>query len=272
MIERFVAIKKLALAIAIVGGISVRAYSVELFGAANLLDEKAWSVGAYHTESEIEPVVEISGVNAIQVPTSGGSTTIFSGGNSEVEMEQESASNVLLLNFRPHGGFQYGLRLGQVSQFELQFSSGSQTNTLESTKDGFVWGLNLGKTIAVGSIVSTAISWDLSYTNTRVDLDRFQGGPVAAVPASQKLNQDEFQAAVNFSRRWKMIEPYAGVKVSSVKTTLKDKTTKESVSGRTEGVSPFVGLEFSFFGKEMLIVEASFVDQKSISAGLNIQF
>lgn len=249
-----------------------KADAAEWFGAANTLDEKSWSLGAYYETSETEPVVKISGVNSIQVPLSGGgSSTIFAGTGAEVEMEQKTAANVAIFKFRPRSGLQYSVRAGQVRSFELEFSSGSQTNKLESTKDGFLWGIGLGRYIAVGSMVSTAISWDLNYTQTRAHLDRLQGG-TNVFPVSERLEQEEFQAAVNFSKRWKRIEPYAGVKVNTVKTTLKDPGTKAEVSGRTEGVSPFVGLEVALAEHEFLTVEASFVDQKSVAAGINIQF
>src|SRR5438874_2667304 len=112
----------LMLAIASGLGIFSRAQAAPWFGSANILDEKSWSVGGYYDSSKTKPKVKVGGVSAIQVPVSGGSSTIFSNSNADVEMEQRTASDVAVIKCRPRGGLQYEARLGQVRSFELEFS------------------------------------------------------------------------------------------------------------------------------------------------------
>jgi len=44
------------------------------------------------------------------------------------------------------------------------------------------------------------------------------------------------------------------------------------VSGNANGISPLVGLRWEMFDKEFLQVEGAFVDEKSVTAGLVVQF
>lgn len=186
-------------------------------------------------------------------------------------MEQSASEIMAAATFRPKEGLTYKLKVGQVRDFDLEFSSGSQTNKLEATKEGFVWGLGVGGGIAPGSIVSTAISWELSFTQRLVSLDRLQGGTVVYA-TDERLRQEEYQASVNFSRRWKSLEPFAGLKVIRIASRLQDNLTKERVSGNKDGFSPFVGLQWAIAERESLVVEGSFVDEKALTAGLKVQF
>jgi len=88
----------------------------------------------------------------------------------------------------------------------------------------------------------------------------------------EKRKQDEFQAAVNVSKKWNKVEPYGGLKTSYVETRILDRTTNGKLYGSNVEWSPFIGLKLEFFQKESLIVEASFADEKALSAGLNFQF
>jgi hypothetical protein len=243
----------------------------EIFSSADTMETHGWSVSAYGREAKTQPVVRLTGTNAIQVPVTGGSATVFSNENADLKMDQRVSEVVAAFDFHPHDGLTYRARIGQIQDFDLEFSSGSQTNKLESTKSGMVWGLGVGGGIAPGSIVSTAISWQLQFTQRLVDLDRLQGGPVVYA-SDERFRQDEFQGSVNFSRRWKMWEPYAGLKIMRVTSRLQDNATKERVSGSKNGVSPFVGLQVGVAEKESLVIEGSFVDEKSLTAGIKLQF
>jgi hypothetical protein len=246
-------------------------YAAETFSTASLLDERAWTVDVYGRGVKVKPSVRFSGSGGVSVPTTGGSAEVFSATSADVKMDQTSSDITVALNARPHEGLIYSLYAGQVQDFKLEFSSGSNTNSLRSTSNGWRWGLGVGGVISPMSPVSTGVSWNLSYTQTNVNLDRFQGGDVVSA-IDESIQQQEFQGALQAIRRWKMLEPYVGLKLIRLQTRLQDNTSKQRVSGHENGVSPMVGLRWAMFEKEFLQLEASFVDEKSVTAGVVVQF
>ncbi len=243
----------------------------EVFSSADSMEAKSWSFSAFGSTSRLEPKVKVTNNGSVQVPTSGGSTSVFGTTNAEIKMEQESEQVVGLFEFQPHDGLKYRFKIGQVREFNLEFSSGSQTNKLETTGSGFVWGVGIGGSLAPSSIVSLGIRWDVAYAQTNVNLDRLQGGP-AAYAVDQDFRQEEIQGSLTLSRRWKMVEPYGGVKVFHLMNRLVDNGTKEKIKGTNDEVSPFVGLQWMVAEKDSLVIEGSFVGEKSLSAGFKAQF
>ncbi len=243
----------------------------EIGSSADISESKSWGISVFGTESKIEPKVKASGTDLISVPTTGGSASLFSSSDAEIKMEQQSSALVAKVEFRPGDALKYRFKVGQIREFDLEFSSGSQTNKLQSTKDGLLWGFGVSGSFAPGSIVSTAVGWDLSYTRTDVDLDRFEGGPVVYA-SNESFRQEEYQGSISCSRRWKMIDPYIGLKVMYVISRLQDDETKERVSGKTSFVSPFAGVQWLFADRESFVVEGSLVGEKSLTAGFKMQF
>jgi hypothetical protein len=272
--ERRLTSKKIKYVIFLMGGFFVSgslSYSTEIFGNADSYGNGAWSVAVLGRTSNIKPTVKISGTDAIQIPTTGGSNTIFSESNANIKMEQSGDEMVAALSFQPRDGFSYLAKIGQIQNFDLEFSSGSLSNEFKALKNGFLWGVGIGKLIAPGSLVSAAISINLSYTERTISLDRFESGGVVSA-ANHRFEQDEFQGVVNISRRWKKVEPYGGLKVMHFSTHLIDDSTKGKVSGRTDGISPFLGIQWEVFDRENFIVEGSLGVEKSIDAGFKMQF
>ena len=186
-------------------------------------------------------------------------------------MEQKQEGIIAALTFRPYEGLHYRIKAGQITKYSLSYASGSLTNEFENQDSGLVWGVGARWNVSQNTMVSSAVSLDLSYTQTLVSIDRFKSGGTLT-PVSQSIKQDEIQGAVTLSHRFKWIEPFGGLKVSQVKTTLKDKSTQEQLKGTQEMFSPFIGVEIEMFKNEKFIIEASFVDEKSVSAGINLNF
>lgn len=243
----------------------------EVFSSADMMEAGSKAVSVYGQQSETKPVLKLSGVSAIQVPTTSGNATIFGTTNAEIEMEQTVSQVLAAFEFRPREGLTYRFKAGQVREFDLEFSSGSQINKLQASNGGYVWGVGFSGRIAPGSMVSTAISWQLGYTQTNVNIDRFQGGP-AVYAVDQEWRQEEVQGSLNFSRRWKMVEPYAGLKLARVMNRLRDESTKASIRGTNDTVAPLIGFQWWVTDRESLMVEASFIDEESLTAGFKMQF
>jgi hypothetical protein len=137
--------------------------------------------------------------------------------------------------------------------------------------DGLRWGLGVSGVLAPISPVSVGVNWGLSYTQTKVSLDRFEGGNTVFSVNESALEQ-ELGASLQATYRWKTLEPYAGLKVMRLYTRLNDEDSKQRVSGYANEISPLLGLRWAMFDREFLQVEGSFVDEKSLTAGLVVQF
>ncbi len=119
--------------------------------------------------------------------------------------------------------------------------------------------------------MSVRISWQLEYTQSTVDFDRFQS-PGIVTSSNVRYREEEYQGAVNFSHRWKTLEPYAGLKILKTVSKMTDRATKSKIRGETEGISPFFGVQWAMGQREALTIEGSFVDEKSLSAAVKVQF
>jgi hypothetical protein len=252
------------------GGLS-SVYASEVGTTADVMESGKWSLGIIGRDTKIEPTVRISDVNSIQVPTTGGPATIFSSSNADVKMTQTFEELIGVLRFRPHDGLTYRVKAGTVHNFDLEYSSGAHTNKLQDTGEGFVWGLGAAWNVLPGTIVSPAITIDLGLTEQRSKLDRFESPGVVAV-SGQRFVQDEVQAAVNVSKRFNNFEPYGGLKISRVVSTMKDDATKEQLRGQNDFAAPFIGLSVQMFPGETVFVEGSFLDERGVNFGLNITF
>lgn len=251
---------------------ALKASASPLLNSADVYEAKSWSLGAYGSTNESKPRVDVEANTSIQIPVSGGgSTTIFSKSDAEIQMTQTHNDAILVFTGRPNDGLHYSVKVGQVRDYKLEFSSGSETNSLSAQRDGFLWGIGARWNLTQSTLVSAAFAIDFSYTQLRAKTDRFQGGGTVT-SSNIEAQQDEMQVALNASKRWKQIEPFGGLKVTRWATQLKDFGTHERIRGVFTGVSPFVGLKWNFFEGESLVVEASFVDEKTVSAGLNLKF
>ena len=266
--------KKIAFGLLFLGVVccvSFRVFAIETLSPADVLDEEQWTVSVLGVSEKTKPSVRISGTDGVSVPTTGGTSTVFSDTNADVSMTEKAKQIGFRLAFRPDEGLEYQLSVARIRDLELSFSSGSLTNKLLASNDGTAIGLGLKGRIVPGSMVSTAIGWSLSATRRWVDLDTFQSNGTTSA-ADLKLDQDEYQATLSASHRWKQIEPYAGLKFLRMQTRLTDTETKSQVAGHADSLNPYVGLQWSFSEKEAFTFEASFGQAQEVAAGLQIRF
>lgn len=247
------------------------AHASELMATANAAESGSISLSVYGQHVEHKPVADVGSGGAIQVPGVSGSLNLFTETNAEVEMDSSYDASVLAFSFRPRDGLHYRAKAGQIRDYELVFASGAATNVLSDLDHGFLWGAGLTWNVAPGSIVSTAFSLALDYTETHIGFDRFESGFLTAGSAID-LERREFQGAMSASRRFGRIEPYGGLKYLRAETQLVDGATRERIRGTDDGLSPFIGVAIRLFAGEWLMIEGSFLDEESLSAGINLQF
>ena len=247
-------------------------FGSELMSTADAFNAGGWQISAYGQIVENEPVIDNRSSGVVEIPDgAGGTLTVFNRTNSEIEMETSYDSIIGALAFRPRHGLHYRLKFGQVNDYDLEYASGSLTNKLSSLSSGFLWGGGVRWNVTQDTLVTPAVAFDFSYTQTLIDIDRFESG-ATVVGVNQKVEHEEFQFAVNASNRFRQLEPFGGFKVRRLVTKLKDKSSKTKVRGAQDGISPFLGLAWSMFEKESLLVEVSFVDEVSVSGGINVRF
>jgi len=229
-----------------------------------------WAAAAFYQSAEIEPEVRVNGSSSVQIPVSGGGTaTVFSQANADVSLEQNLELAGVVLVVRPKK-LRYSVSLAQIRNFEIEFASGSLTNSLRSD-NGFRVGLGIAGSFVPVTTASVGIGWSLDYRHLVTGLRRFESGGVVSA-ANQRFTQDEFQAAVTACWRWKMIAPYAAIKLQRWVTRLADRGTRESIRGESEGLSPAIGIEWTPLPGEGLVIEASFVDEESLTASWIAKF
>lgn len=246
-------------------------FGSEVGSSADLYSSKSFSVGVLANVVERDVTMKIGGGQEIQIPTSGGNSTVFSESNTEKEMESESKEIVLKAAFRPRDGLMYFGKIGTVRGFELAYSSGSYTNRFQGEDSGFLWGFGFRWNITQDTPVSAAIAFEVSYQQAVVDLEAFKSGGVTS-SVNDRFLQDEFQGAVNLSKRFGTLQPYGGLKLLRIESNLKDGQTQGKISGSDNLVSPFVGFQWEVFEKEFLVLESSFVGEQRTTMGFRTNF
>ena len=250
--------------------VAVEARATSLRSSADLMAEKSWAVSLYGESARTQPKFHVDDGGAIPVNVSGGSSALFSGSNTDVKTTANGAFTGLMFSGRPGEGLQYRIFGSNVEKFRVAFASGSSTNELSSESRGGKWGAGVRWNLTQATRVSTAFALDASYARTDVSLDRYDANGVN--PVDFKFYQDEYQVALNASRRFGSFDPYAGVKIARLESTLEDRSTRQKVSGRTDIASGFVGLKYEFFEKESAFIEGSLGDERGVSAGVTVSF
>jgi len=226
-------------------------HAIELMSSAEIMESRSWGITAYGKTEESEPTVK--------------------NGSTELEFEAEHEAAGVILTARPGDGLHYRLMYGVLRNYELEVGSSTFVNKHESQSNGRQYGVGARWNVLPVTAVSLGVAFDFAYVRHDVDFEKLTSNGVTSA-LDERFEQDEFQAAVNISKKWKQFEPYGGLKTSYVETRILDRTTQSKLYGNDVDWSPFVGLKWDFFQKESLLVEASFADEESVSAGLNIQF
>jgi hypothetical protein len=227
------------------------ANAVELMSATSSMDTKSWGVSVYGATKKTEPRVK--------------------NGSTELDFDAEHEASNVAVTVHPGDHLHYRFLYGVLRDYQLEVGSGTFVNTHDSQSDGRQYGFGVRWNATPVTPVSVGVAIDLSYVRQTVDFEKLtSNGVVSAL--DERFERDEFQAAVNVSKRWMQIEPYGGLKTSYVENKILDRATQSRMNGSDVEWSPFVGLKWEFFEKESLVIEGSFADEKAFSAGLNIQF
>lgn len=222
-----------------------------LMSGADVMSAKSWAIAVYGRQTETEPRVR--------------------NGSTDLDFEAAHEASTVRLTVRPGDNLHYRFLFGVLRDYELEVDSSTFVNKHESHSDGHQYGVGVRWNASPVTAVSMGLALDFSYVHQAVDFDRSTSNGVTTA-LNERFEQDEVQAAINVSKRWKQLEPYGGLKVNYVETKVVDRITQTDLNGNREGWSPFVGVSWEFSPREILTVEASFADDESLSAGFEIRF
>lgn len=256
----------------------VCSFASDLMAPATQLGQKKFHAEVYYRQVLKQKLnLDVSSTGNIQVK---GST--FSA-SSTSELESEGSGNAMMgrISFQPfETPIQYYL-VGGVGQYDLKVPSGSYSNKYGTDNPGYIIGGGIRYTVVPFTIVSPAVSLDLSATHSRYSLTNFVSGDGKTVgDTSQLFTSLEIQGALTISKKFLFdlgdnkasIDPYVGVKVVRTRTSLDDNSTGSHISGTRTDVSPFFGLKFKPFPYEGLVLEGSVLSELSYSVGLTFGF
>ena len=253
-------------------------YSVELLSPATQLGEKRVHSEVYYRHlAEQDLNIELGNSGTIRVKNNTYSTT------SNTELAAEGSGNGVMakLTFQPFDfGVQYYM-VGGLSHYELSIPSGSFSNRFQTDGPGYVIGGGIKYTLVPYTIVSPAVSIDLSATHSRYNLTKFASGDGKVTgDTGELLTVLEFQGALTASKKFSFklgenqsyIDPYLGVKVIRTRTNLDESGTGAHFSGTRTGVAPFFGFRFKPFNYEGFVIEGSLLSEVSASLGITLGF
>ncbi len=256
----------------------VRVFATELMGPATQLGEKKVHAEIYYRHVLKQKLnLDVSSTGRIRVAGSTFTT------NSTSELESEGSGNGIMskISFQPFDiPIQYYL-VGGAGQFDLKIPSGSYSNKHATDDPGFIIGGGIKYTLVPYTIVSPAISLDLSATHSQYKLSNFTSGDGLTVgDINQVFTVFEIQGALTASKKFLFdlgdnkasIDPYLGVKVLRTRTNLDDNSAGGHFSGTRTDVAPYFGLKFKPFPRQGIVLEGSVLSELSFSLGLTFGF
>ncbi len=256
----------------------VCAFATELMSPATQLGDKKVRAEVYYRQIFKQKLnIDVGATSRIRV----GASTLTT--NSSTELQSEGSGNGIMskVSFQPFDTpIQYYV-LGGAGQFDLKIPSGTYSNTHATDNPGYILGGGIKYTVVPYTIVTPAVSVDVSATHSRYKLSNFKSGDGATVGGiSQVFTIFELQGAITVSKKYLFdlgdnkasVDPYLGVKAIRTRTNFDDNSTGDHFSGTRTDVAPFLGLRFQPFPHQGLVLEGSLLSETAFSAGLTFVF
>lgn len=254
-------------------------YSVELMTPATQMSPEKVHLETYYRKMAKQDLsITVGGSGMVQVKNS----RIPTYSTTDLDAEGNGNGTMAKVTVQPFDEPRIQLYfLGGMSNYELKVPSGSFSNSYKTDQNGYIFGGGLRYTLVPYTMVTPAVSLDLSATHSRYNLSRFESGDgKIAEPTGFLMIAFEIQAAITASKKFVFdlgkgkasFDPYLGVKMIRTRINLDDLSTGAHHSGTKIGTAPFVGFRFNPHQRIGLIVEGSFLNELSASAGLTFNY
>lgn len=232
----------------------------------------------YQGVSDQSVLFSVVGAGTCSAAAPSGGVTFGCGQSGDIEAEGSGGSGMIKVVWQPWERFQYYAHFG-MGDYSLRVPSTTLTNLYSGDSPGLIYGAGLKASIVPDTIVTPAISFDVSLTRSNYRFNRrFPGGtPGVSNNIDDRLILMSYQFAVESSHlfvideHWKL-EPYGGVKWTRVESDLKDLVDGSHAGGKQDTTTPFLGLRVPIEDREALFAEASFINGFHYGAGLELRF
>lgn len=254
-------------------------YPVELMTPATQMSPEKIHIETYYRRmAKQDLIVTIGGNSTVNVK----SARVTTHSTADLEAEGRGNGAMAKITVQPfeEPRIQFYV-LGGMSSYELQLPSGSFSNSYKTDNNGYTMGGGIRYTLVPYTMVTPAVSLDLSATHSRYCLSRFESGDgKIAEPTGLLMIAFEIQAALTVSKKFVFdfnknkasFDPYVGVKMIRTRLNLDELSTGAHYSGTKTGTAPFIGFRLNPIQRVGLIVEGSFINELSASAGLTFNF
>ncbi|OGR88391.1 MAG: hypothetical protein A3A86_03595 [Elusimicrobia bacterium RIFCSPLOWO2_01_FULL_60_11] len=256
----------------------VRSFATELMSPATQLGEKKLHAEVYYRHVMKQKLtLDVSQTGSFRV----GNSTFSSNSASELEAEGSGNGVMSKVSFQPFDTpIQYYL-VGGAGHFDLKLPSGTYSNKHATDNPGYILGGGIKYTLVPYTVVTPAVSLDISATHSRYKLTSFTSGDGRTVGAiNQEFTIFEIQGAATVSKKFLFdlagekasVDPYLGVKVIRTRTNLDDNSAGGHYSGTKTDIAPFFGIKFKPFPYQGLVIEGSVLSELSAAVGLTLGF
>ena len=232
----------------------------------------------YKRMARQDSTITLGGGGAVNVKSS-----TISSRSSGTDLEMEGSGNGMFtkITYQPfESGLQYYVVTG-MSDYNLQIPSGTFSNSYTTGDPGIVVGGGLKYTLVPHTVVTPALSIDISAVHSRYKLTKFASGDGNVVgDTGFLLTELEIQGALTISKKFVFdlgdnkasLDPYGGIKCIRLRTGMEDLSSGSYFSGTRTSYAPFLGVKFKPFPYEGIVVEGSFINELSASVGLTVGF
>ncbi|MCB4792221.1 MAG: hypothetical protein LHV68_10075 [Elusimicrobia bacterium] len=242
-------------------------YGSEIIFPASQIEKGKGSINLFYSNSEEKMNFRISNRDEIKV----NGNSYFSDVNNDLESKGKSNSLALKLIVNPQDSLYYWVKIG-VGSYDLDIPSVTVKNNLTGRDLGWIAGFGIHSNLFPDTIVTSALAFDFGVNYSSYKLDSFSAGGANPVLISDTLSLTEIQIAILMSKKYKKFEPYGGLKVFRIYSTLQDNTTLGKTTGVKDNVGLFLGTRIKVYSKESLVLEGSFIGQTALNIGWNLEF
>ncbi len=237
----------------------------EILNTAHQLRKGELNLSVYYTNTSRDINFSIETATRVVVGGESYYTKSLAKFDSEILYREVGAK----VNFNPFDGLYYWLK-GAFGKSELKMPTlDGNIKFTDGARCRFALGVR--KLLFPDTIVTPALAVETAFEYGRASLKKLHTNDGDAV-ADAVLENKEYRLAFIGSKRFGVFEPYGAVKVSRIYSDFVNMGGSGNFSGNVDNVGLTAGLKVNFEPRESFTIEASFLNERSVSAAINLVF
>ncbi len=237
-------------------------YASEILDSAYQIEKGKFRSVIYYSSFENNPIFKLKEKNDQLYGISGYTET-------EISCTGKGEISGIKVLFNPFDGFVWWGKLGSCN-YILEVPSYSVANKFELDRPGLLVGFGLRYQIFPETIVNPGMCLDFGLTVSEYKFKKFSVDGSSREIINNRFETIEGQTAFLLSKRYKIFEPYCGVKIFRSFSKITDCDFFSSVEGYRDNVSVFIGTKIRVKKFEWFVLEYSFIDETNIAIGIGI--